>query len=281
MRSLFRFLVRNHVFILFLALEIFAFVLVFNFNNYQKVRFLNTSNHVTASIYSSYNNIVNYFRLARINERLASENAELKNQVTQYKQWYLEIDSLARVIRPDSGNYEYTPALIINNSIHRQHNFITLNKGRRQGILPDQGIVSGNAVVGIISNVSSSYSTGLSLLNKRLKISGKLKKNNYFGSISWEGGSYRYVQLNEIPPHVPLSVGDTVVTSGASSYFPEGIMIGTIDTFDLRNGESFYTIKVRLAVDFKSATYVDIIKSFDKTEIQTLESLTQNGQDMD
>lgn len=281
MRTLFRFLARNHVFILFLALEVFALVLVFNFNNYQKVRFLNTSNYITGSIYNRYNRVVNYFRLGKINNQLAIENAVLKDELANYRQWYFEIDSLRRMVRLDSGKYSYTSALVINNSIHKEHNYITLNKGRRSGILPDQGIVSGNAVVGIVSNVTSSYSIGLSLLNKRVRVSGKLKKNNYYGSVTWEGGSYQYVRLNEIPPHVQLTVGDTVVTSGASTYFPEGLMIGTIDTFDIRNGESFYNIRVKLAVDFKSVTYVEVITNFDKSEIQTLESLTQNGQDMD
>jgi rod shape-determining protein MreC len=151
-----------------------------------------------------------------------------------------------------------------------------LNKGRRQGVVPDQGIISANGVVGVINNVSDSYSTGLSLLNKRLKISGKLKKNNYFGSVSWEGTSYRYIQLNEIPPHVELAYGDTVVTSGSSAYFPEGILIGTIESFEIKQGESFYTIRVKLAVDFESLTYVDIIENFDKVQIKTLESLIKN-----
>jgi rod shape-determining protein MreC len=276
MRSLFRFLVRNHVFFLFLTLEIFSLVLIFNYNNYQKVTFLNASNRVTASVYGSFNQVVNYFRLTRINEELAAENSGLKNQLLIYKQHLEEIDSASVDINLNNGQFKFISARIINNTVNRQYNYFTLNKGRRQGVVPDQGIISGNGVVGIINNVSDSYSTGLSLLNKRLKISGKLKKNNYFGSISWEGTNYRYIQLNEIPPHVELAYGDTVVTSGSSAYFPEGILIGTIESFEIKRGESFYTIRVKLAVDFESLTYADIIKNFDKVEIKTLESLTRN-----
>jgi len=112
-------------------------------------------------------------------------------------------------------------------------------------------------------------------------ISGKLKKDNSFGSVSWNGLDYRYVQLSDIPSHVEVELGDTVVTRGSSTYFPEGILIGTVEALDVKPGESFYTIKVKLAVDFKTVTYVEIIENRDKEEIKELENLTQDDQDMD
>jgi rod shape-determining protein MreC len=281
MRSLFRFFVRNHVIFLFITLEIFSFVLIFNYNNYQKVQFLNTSNQVTSSVYATFSRITNYFRLTTINEQLAFENAGLKNELSRYRQYFENVDTTSGYKGLDPSIYKFIPARVINNSVNKQYNYFTLNKGRRQGIVPDQGIISENGVVGIINSVSDSYSTGLSLLNKRLKISGKIKKNNYFGSISWEGPSYRYVQLNEIPPHVNLAYGDSIVTSGSSTYFPEGILIGTIESFEIKGGDSFYTIRVKLAVDFKSITFVDIIENFDKNEIRMLESRIKDAQGLD
>jgi rod shape-determining protein MreC len=278
MRSLFRFFVKNHVIFLFIALEIFSFVLIFNYNNYQKVQFLNTSNQVTSSVYATFSRITNYFRLTTVNEQLAIENAGLKNELSKYRQYFDNIDTTTGYKGLDPSIYKFIPARVINNSVNKQYNYFTLNKGRRQGVAPDQGIISENGVVGIINSVSDSYSTGISLLNKRLKISAKLKKNNYFGSISWEGPSYRYIQMNEIPPHVELLYGDTIVTSGSSAYFPEGIMIGTIESYEIKGGDSFYTIRVKLAVDFQSITFVDIIENFDKTEIKMLESRTKDGQ---
>ena len=129
-------------------------------------------------------------------------------------------------------------------------------KGEIDGIQPGQGVISGNKVVGVISNTSKSYAAGLSLLNMRLLISAKLKNNEQKGSVSWDGRDYRYVQLNEIPFHVELNQGDTVVTSGFSSKFPEGILIGTIHEFKQEKGENFYSIKVELAVDFRSLSFV-------------------------
>lgn len=256
-------------------------VLMFNFNNYQHVRFLNSSNQITASVYKSFNNIVNYFRLAEINEKLADENARLKNEISIYRQLSVDEDTTSHQGKAGTGKYLYKSARVINNTVYKQNNYFTLNKGRKHGITPDEGIISGKGIVGIISNVSESYSTGLSLLNKRLKISGKLKKNNYFGSVSWDGVNYRYVQLHEIPPPVEIEPGDSVVTSGSSAFFPEGILIGTVESYELKPGESFYTIQVKLAVDFESVTNVEIIENRDRKEILNLEKRTQDDQDLD
>jgi rod shape-determining protein MreC len=205
----------------------------------------------------------------------------LNDELSRYKQYFYESDTTPGYQGLEPGKYKFIPARVINNTVNKQYNYFTLNKGSRQGIMPDQGIIAENGVVGVINNVSDSYSTGISLLNKRLKISAKIKKNNYFGSISWEGPSYRYVQLNEIPPHVEVAYGDTIVTSGSSTYFPEGIMIGTVESCEIKGGDSFYTIRVKLAVDFKSITFVNVIQNYDKAEIMMLESRLKDGQGMD
>jgi len=281
MRSLFRFLVKNHVLLLFLLLEIFSIVLIFNYNNFQRVRYLNTSNQITASVYGSFNKIVNYFRLAGINEELALENSRLKSELTANN--LIFDDQIGTLETGDSilGKYHFRSALVINNSVHKQYNYFTLNKGSIHGIQSDQGIISETGIVGIVTLVSENYSTGLSLLNGRLLVSGKLKKNDFFGSVSWDGMNYRYVRLADIPSHAGVEIGDSVVTRGSSSYFPEGILIGTVESFEVKQGESFYTIRVKLAVDFKSITYVEVIENYEKEEIINLENLTQDDQDLD
>jgi len=256
-------------------------VLLFNYNNYQKIRFLNASNIITASIYNTFDSFVSYFRLSSVNEELASENARLRDQLDLYQQLLAEDGRLPAAIETSGQKYSFTSTRVVNNSVNKQYNYLILDKGLKDSIKPDQGIISGNRVVGIVNNVSQSYSIGLPLLNKRLSISGKLKNNNYFGSVSWEGTDYRFVNLNEIPPHVEMAQGDTVVTSGYSAYFPEGMLIGTVESFELKKGESFYTILVRLTVDFKSLTYVEILANSDKEEIIELESMMEDGQDMD
>ncbi|WP_423130545.1 rod shape-determining protein MreC [Gaoshiqia sp. Z1-71] len=269
MRSLFRFLARNYFFLLFLALESVCLVLIVNYNNYQKVQFLNSSNHLTAGIYESYHAVVNFFKLQKINAELAEDNARLKNQL----QAYLTADT-ARVsdyMTSDSIQYQFIPAKVVNNSVNKQYNYITLNKGRKHGIEPEMGIIGPDGIVGIITYVSDNYSTGPTLLNKRWRVSAKIKANNNFGSLAWDGMDNHHASLNEIPFHVEMLVGDTIVTSGFSSVFPEGMLIGYIDYFTHESGANFYDIDVRLSTNFMTLTHVQVVKNKQLDEIINLQ----------
>ncbi|WP_340114570.1 rod shape-determining protein MreC [Maribellus mangrovi] len=274
MRSLFRLLIKNYPFLLFLVLEVISVVFIINYNSFQRASFLNSSNAVTASIYNSYSSVVQYFSLAGVNAELSEENARLQNALRSYQNTL--IDSVDIVHQQDTA-FRYIPARVINNSVNRQQNYITLNKGRKDGIKPDQGIISPNGIVGIITNVSESYAMGLSVLNPRWSISAKIKKNGFYGSLIWNGEDYQRAQLNEIPFHINLQVGDTIVTSGYSSVFPDGILIGTIDSFERPEGENYYTISVLLSANFKSVTYVEVIENTKIDELRNLRSTTENG----
>lgn len=276
MRNLIRFILRNHVFFLFFILEVLSFVFIFNFNNYQKVKFLNSSSRLTGKVYDSYTRISQYFNLPSVNRELALENARLRSYLSSANNLKTISDSMLVRYPSGEGVYKYIPARIISNSVDRQQNYLTLDKGSRDGIKPDMGIISAGGVTGIITNVSPSFSTGLSLLNKRWNVSAKLAKNNYFGSLAWDGKNYRYASLNEIPFHVELQVGDTIVTSGFSTIFPEGIPLGTIESFNKEGGDNFYTIKVRLSVDFKSVSFVEVIENRNKQEILNIQKLTSD-----
>ncbi len=273
MRSLFRYLFRNYGLFLFVLLEIVSFTLIVSYNDFQKAKYLNSSNRVIASIYNSFNSVISYFELARVNTELARENAELRKAVKSFSQSTGVPDSLlARVIGPDSS-FQFISAKIINNSVNRPFNYITLNKGSKDGIKPDQGIISSEGIVGVVINVSKSYSLGLSVLNQRWGVSAKLKRSGFFGSLLWDGEDFRYANLMEIPFHVVLSPGDTIVTSSYSSIFPEGIMIGTIESFNQPSGENYYNIKVKLSTDFKKLSYVEVVQNLDRKEIDELENI--------
>ena len=274
MRSLFRLLIKNYPFLLFLVLEVISVVFIVNYNSFQRASFLNSSNAVTAGIYNSYSGVVQYFRLARVNAELSEENTRLLNMLENYQHAFS--DSIRIAHKQDSA-FQYIPARVINNSVNKQQNYITLNKGRKDGIKPDQGIVSPNGIVGIVTNVSESYSMGLSVLNPRWSVSAKLQKSGFYGSLVWDGEDYQRAQLSEIPFHVILQLGDTIVTSGYSSVFPAGILNGTIDAFDRPEGENYYTISVLLSADFKSITYVEVIGNNRIEELRTLKSETENG----
>ena len=271
MRSLFRFLLRNYFLMMFLALEAISFVLIVSFNNYQRVTFFNSSNNFAGTVYEKFSSIDDYFSLSRTNARLAAENASFRKQL----QFRMSLQEQYPVNRPDTVDapaYIFTSAKVINNSVNKQFNYITLNKGSRHGIKPDMGIIDASGVVGVITNVSPNYSTGLSLLNKRFSISAQINKNKYAGSLMWDGEHYNTADLKEIPFNVEVSVGDTVVTSSHSGIFPEGIMIGTIIKRDVSSGTNFYNIKVELSTSFKTLKYVEVVQNTKRTELIKLES---------
>ena len=271
MRGLFRFLLRNYFLMMFLALEAISMVLIISFNNYQRVTFINSSNNFTGTVYERFSTLDDYFSLGHTNRKLAAENAALKKKL----EFLMMSQEKYPVNRPDTVDapaYYFTSAKVISNSVNKQFNYITINKGSRHGIKPDMGIINSEGVVGVITNVSQNYSTGLSLLNKRLSIPAKITKNNYFGALVWDGEHYNTADLKEIPFHIIVNVGDTVVTSGYSNIFPEGIMIGTIKQFDVESGTNFYNIKVELATEFKTLKYVEVVKNTRREEQIRLES---------
>ncbi len=277
MRSLLRYLIKNYAFLLFLFLEVVSLVFVFNYGEYQRVQYLNSSNRIAASVYNTFNSVVQYFELAKVNKGLALENARLK---TLLQSDYMEElgDSVAQNFEQADSTYNYISARVINNSVNKIHNYITLDKGRKDGIKPDQGIVAPEGIVGVVISVSESYALGFSVLNNRWGPSGKLKNSGFFGPVEWDGDNYQMASLKEIPFHVKLEVGDTIVTSGYSSFFPEGITIGTIDSFDQPEGESFYRIRIKLSVDFKSIHFVDVIENVNREELNAIEELMEDGE---
>lgn len=265
MRQLFAYLIKYYFFFLFLFLEIIAFILIANNNYYQGARMLNTANQFTGSINQTYNNIFDYLYLTDNNRILAEENARLHAMIEQS---YVKFTT-GEVLVNDTfykQQYKYIDAKIISNSTGKRNNYMMLNKGFNQGIRNNMAVVSSNGIVGIVNGVSANFSSVMSLLHTETKISAKLKKNNASGSISWEGGSYKTGELTDIPSHIKIKTGDTVITSGFSLDFPEGIMIGTIASYNLNQGDNFYKIKLNFSTDFNKLDYVYVIKNLFKDE---------------
>jgi rod shape-determining protein MreC len=276
MRNFIRFIIRNHFLLLFLFLETVSFYFIFNYNEYHRAIYLSSSNQVSGYLFEKFSSVIQYFGLKKVNEELARENSELRNQLdkqmfhTPYPSIYIEIDTVFE------QHYRYQAARVINNSVNKHFNYLTLDKGAKEGIEPDRGVISSRGVVGVVQNTSENYSTVISLLNTRLKISARLRKTGFFGSLSWEGGSYRYAMLSGIPAHASPSVGDAVVTSGFSSIFPEGVLIGTIDQISIDQGEGFYDLRVLLSVDFKKLQHVQIVEKIEAAEQRELEKLSED-----
>ncbi len=275
MRNFFKFLMRNSNTLLFLGLEILCFVMVVSFNDYQRSSFLSSANKVSGHIYASTSRIYHFFSLVDENKILSMENARLRNQLDEWKsRGMTALPNLSDTL--PQPQYYYREAKVINNSVNKLRNFITIDKGRASGIAKDMAIVSPLGVVGTVWNTSENFATVIPLINTQLKISGRLKSTNYFGSIEWDGLSSHYVWLTEIPIHAPVSMGDSVVTSGYSSIFPDDLLIGEVDDVETDKGGGFYNIRVKLAVDFQSVSYVQVIENRLQKEQIELEKMEAN-----
>jgi rod shape-determining protein MreC len=175
--------------------------------------------------------------------------------------------------------YTYITARVINNSVNRRNNYLTLDKGSLQGIEKDMGVISSSGVVGIVKDVSKHYCTVMSVLHKNTRISARFNHNNYFGSPVWDGNDSREATLLDIAKHVKFSVGDTLVTTVFSSIFPEGVMVGVVKESNIKKGDNFYKITVNLSANFLNLSHVYIVNNLLKKEQQELEAGTGGNDD--
>ena len=270
MRNLISFIWKHYFFFLFLSLESISIYLIVQNNYFQRAGFINSTNTLSGSIFQTYNDANQYLDLKDNNKQLARENAMLREiALSSYR-----ITRVAKEIYKQK--YQYISAKVVNNSTNRRNNYITLNVGAKQGIEPDMAVISSSGVVGIVKNVSDNFSSVMSVLHKDTRISAKIKKEGSFGPLSWEGNDYCFATLNDIPTHVLLVKGDSVVTSAYSSIFPEGILVGTVESFELKSGENFYTVTVKLSTEFKKLNYVYVINNIEKQEQDKLEKQSKN-----
>jgi len=217
--------------------------------------------------------MADYFSLRRENKRLVEENVLYRNQLK--RDW--TIRDFEEFTIQDSAYkqlYTYIEASVINNSVNKNHNYIILDKGRENGIEPDMAVISEKGVVGIVKSVSENFSTVLSVLNLNFRVSGKFKNQKYFGPVTWNGRDPGVVLLNEILHHVPVNRGDTIVTSGYSYIFPEGIAIGKVKNYSLKG--NFYRIEIDLFTNFRNLSQVYVVKNLQKQELLELEEQLQN-----
>ena len=274
MRTLIRFLLTFKTLFLFLFLEIISLILIIDHNQFQRSRFLNSSNIVIGEIYRFSNSVSEYFKLKTINDNLARENAELRNRLyaNENELNFIKQDSnvLIRRNRSIEKDYTFITAKVINASANKYKNYITLDKGAKDGIRPEMGVINESGVIGIVSSVSNHFSVVLPILNPSSRISAKIKNKSKTGSLIWDGRDARKALLEEVPLYIPIEVGDTVVTSGYSSIFPEGIEIGIVRFFQ-KDNDNFYFIEVNLFTNFNQLSYVDVISYKNAEEQRELE----------
>ncbi len=264
MQQIVNFILRNKNFLLFLLLFGISIIFTIQSRDFHKSKFINSANVLTGGVYNTVNNISVYFNLKSQNTLLVEENNRLKSLL------YNNNNTLNASKDTTNVNYKFTQGRIIKNSYTSSNNFLLINKGEKDSVKSDLGVVSTKGLVGIVDRTSSNYATVISILNTSSRISAKLKKTNHYGTLSWNTDSEAIVQLTDIPKIAPVKKGDTIVTSGRSSIFPKGILIGTVENFKLDAAENFYELNVTLFNDMTNLEHVYIIDNKDKEEIENL-----------
>lgn len=274
MRNLLAFIIRYNFLLLFLLFESLALILLVNSTYYQQSVLQSSGNSLSGKFYSSVSSISEYLKLRRTNELLAAENALLRQMKgisflkTDTNSFWVD-DTLYK------QQYQYIVARVIYNTVGKRNNYIMLNKGKRHGLDKDMAVITSNGIVGTVVNVSDNFAWVMSILNKQTRISGRIRKNNQMGTLVWNGMDPLYGTLTDIPAHVKIAKGDTIVTSGFSYIFPANLMLGTIEDFRVEQGEHFYVIPFRFSVDFNSLEYVYVVKNLLKSEQEKLEKSTE------
>tara|TARA_B100001758_G_scaffold176519_1_gene153292 strand:+ start:1316 stop:2116 length:801 start_codon:yes stop_codon:yes gene_type:complete len=264
MQRIIYFLIRNKNFILFLTLLSISISLNFSYNEYNKSKFINSSNFIFSSLYDTKFTVSKYLNLELQNQLLLEENKNLKKILFNSETPTKSFDSI------NSIGFEVMTASVIKNSYSKTNNFITINKGSKHGIGIDNGVISSNGVVGIIDKTTTNYSRLISILNTNFLLNAKFKNSNYFGVLSWNGKNINKVQLKDVPKQAKIKIGDTIVTGGNSLIFPKGILIGYIQSFKLDNSENYLELEVNLSTDMTNIENLYIINNNNATEINLL-----------
>lgn len=275
MQNILNFFIKHNHWFLFILLEGISIVLIVSFNKYQGAAVFTSANSFVGEIYSTMTDVEDYFTLEEKNEALVSHNKALLEEVESLKKTiaaYEESTLLAeRPLFAEKKGYYYNVARVVNMSPNEGNYFMTIDKGSGDGIEPEMGVFNDKGVVGITYTTSEGYSLILPLLNGESNLSCKIKGTDNFCSLKWDGKDKRYSHLIDMPRQTGFNIGDTVVTSGYSPVFPEGVPVGRIEQFDESDDGLFFMAKVELFVDFTAVDNVFIIGNSNKKEQTELE----------
>lgn len=275
MQQIFNFIFKNSYRLLFLLLLAISLIFTIQSHSFHRSKVISSANFLSGGVYSQMNSINEYFDLKHTNEQLAIENARLKtilfNRVDSLT--IPNIDSI-----PEINTRVISVAKVINNSYNVKENYLTVDKGKIDGVEVDLGVINDNGIVGIIENTSKNYATIQSVLNIKSKINAKFKKSSHFGTLIWNGKNTGFAQLIDVPRLASVRKGDTIVTGSESKIFPENIGIGTVERIYTDNQTNYFTLDVKLFNDMTKLSHVYILKNDDTDEIIQLEQETRGDE---
>lgn len=278
MRNLINFLIRYSTGFIFIFYVLISVILLFLSHSYHRSVWLTSASAVSSTIYNAGAEVSGYFHLKSINESLQKSNAMLENEVLNLKYQLAQYETIYSdsLYLSDINRFGYISATVVNNSIRHPRNYFSINKGTTDGIKPGMGVVNQDGVVGIV-NVAGPHSARIiSLLNESQHFSVKIKDSQYAGSLVWKGHDPSIAYVEEIPRHAKYNSGDTIVTSGYSMTFPEGIPVGVIMNRVKGKDDNFFILKVRLTPNFKTLSAVRVIDDTFKEELDSLQTFDTN-----
>ena len=263
MRNLLEFLSKYYHWLLFAVLEVTGFVLIFQFNSYQGSVWFTSANAVVGKLYELESSIESFFSLTKVNKDLTLRNFYLERQVNQLSRLYYDLTKDTTIAERNEleflSRYKLIPAKVVSNSVDRNDNLMTIDRGSKDGVEKDMGVACGNGVVGVVYLVSDHYSVVMPVLNYHSRISCAIRRRGYFGYLKWQGGDANIAYVEDVPRHAKFKRGDWVETSGYSSIFPPGVLVGKIiEVYNSRDGLS-YRLKVQLTTDFGNVRDVCVI----------------------
>ena len=264
MRNLLDFLIKYHHWFIFILLEVASGVLLLKYNSYQNSVWLSSANAVVGKTYQWESKVITFFDQSRLNEELTQRNFYLERQVDQLRRLYTDLTKDTTVMERQElqflSQYQLIPAKVVDNSVNKLENLMTIDKGRADGVEVDMGVACGNGIVGVVYLVSDHYAVVIPALNvTSSRISCAIRGRGYFGYLHWYGGDPAVAYVEDVPRHAKFKLGEWVETSGFSSIFPSGVLVGKIEqAYNSSDGLS-YKLKVRLSTDFSCLRDVCVI----------------------
>ena len=271
MAFLLRLFSKNALFVFFIFLQVTALVLMFTRNSMQQSYIAAQSAAFNSWVSGYIDEGASYLKLKQVNENLVSQNKALMEEV--YGKQNGQNPKFVKVIDTVRGGqiYTFVDGDVVYNSVNRRDNYFTINRGKNQGVYPKMGVIAPNGLAGIVINTTDNYALVQSVLSvNKIRISAALKNSGYFGTLTWLGEDSRTMNLSDVPKYVPLQVGDTIITDGKSSIFPDGIMIGKIAGYEVDNKTGFWDISVELSEKMGKLNKVFVVKNLKKMEVQKI-----------
>ena len=275
MGFLLRLFSKNGLFVFFIFLQLIALVLIFSRNSMQQSWLAGQTAAFNSWVSGYIDEGTSYLKLKQINDQLVAQNELLMEQVDGKNSGV----PVFRKVHDTIGGgqiYTFVDGEIVFNSINRKDNYFTINRGKRDGVFPQMGVMAPNGIAGIVINSTDSYALVQSVLSlNKIKINASLKKSGYFGTLTWRGDDSRIMHLADVPKYVPLQIGDTVVTDGKSAIFPQGITIGKVSGYEVDSKTGFWDISVELTERMGNLSKIYVVKNLKKAEVKKIQDTLQ------